>query len=92
MSVYENEPETRGWLYHPWRCMKTNVSMRVSRGDVAGALRKFKKKVEREGVMAAIRQHEYFMKPSERRRNAKAKGIRRRRKLGSLNLSEFVAA
>ncbi len=35
------------------------------------ALRRFKKKVDREGIIQEIKRHEHYEKPSERKRRAK---------------------
>ena len=40
----------------------------VVKDDLEKALRRFRRKVEKFGIRKAIRQHEYYEKPSERRR------------------------
>ena len=40
----------------------------VVKEDLEKALRRFRRKVEKFGIRKAIRQHEYYEKPSERRR------------------------
>ncbi len=44
------------------------------------AMRKFKKKVERAGIIQEIRRREYFEKPCQKRNRKKAEGIARWRK------------
>ena len=39
------------------------------------ALRRFKKKIEREGVLKAVKARKHYEKPSERKRR-KARGVR----------------
>ena len=46
------------------------------RGDVRIALRKLKKLLEKDGLMKEIKKHEFYEKPSEKRRRA---FIRRRK-------------
>jgi small subunit ribosomal protein S21 len=49
-------------------------------GDVVKALRKLKKKLEREGVLRAMKRHEAFVRPGERRRQKVRKAAGRARK------------
>jgi ribosomal protein S21 len=42
--------------------MSINVEVRVVKNDVATAIRKLKKKCEREGVISSIHDHEYYRK------------------------------
>lgn len=42
--------------------------------DINKALRKLKKKIERDGLMQEIRNRQYFVKPSEKKRKAKQAG------------------
>ena len=55
------------------------VSVQVT-GDFKKALRKFKKKTEREGVITDMKKSMRFEKPSTIRRRKKIKAIRRARK------------
>jgi small subunit ribosomal protein S21 len=41
------------------------------------ALRKFKTKVRREGIIDEIKKREFYEKPSQRRRKRKAKAVQR---------------
>ncbi len=57
--------------------------IRVKEGEsFESALRRFKKKCEKAGIMADLRRHQHFEKPSERRKRkmnaAKRKNIARR--------------
>lgn len=45
--------------------------------DLEKALRKFKTKIKREGVIEEIKKREFFEKPSERRRKELEAAIRR---------------
>lgn len=46
----------------------------VRNGDFAFALRKFKKKVQEDGILQELRERQHFEKPSETRKKAKAAG------------------
>lgn len=48
--------------------------------DISKALRKLKKKVENAGILKEIRDRQYYVKPSEKRRKAKKAGIMRWKK------------
>lgn len=50
------------------------LSVEVRNGDVNGALRKFKRKVQDSGIIQEVRKREYYEKPSETRKKAKAAG------------------
>ncbi len=46
------------------------------------ALRRFKKKVDKEGLLKQIRRHEHYEKPSQRKRRRLLKSKARQRKQG----------
>ena len=48
------------------------IAVVVKNGNVDAALRKFKKKVQEEGIIQTVRNKQEYVKPSERRRKAKA--------------------
>jgi small subunit ribosomal protein S21 len=48
------------------------LRVEVRNGDFNYALRKFKKKVQEDGVLQELRQREFFEKPSIKRKKAKA--------------------
>jgi len=50
------------------------LTVEVRNGDFAFALRKFKKKVQEDGILQELRRREHFEKPSEKRRLAKKAG------------------
>ena len=50
------------------------LRVEVRNGDFNGAMRKFKKRVQEAGIIQEIRERKEFIKPSERRRKAKAAG------------------
>lgn len=52
----------------------------VRNGDVTGALRKFKKKVQDAGIIQEFRERQHFEKPSLKRAKKKAAGIARWKK------------
>jgi small subunit ribosomal protein S21 len=52
----------------------------VRDADLNGALRLFKKKVDKAGINRELRRRRHYEKPSERRRRQKREGIRNSRK------------
>ena len=48
------------------------LRVEVRNGDVNYALRKFKKKVQESGILQELREKEFYTKPSELRKRAKA--------------------
>ena len=50
------------------------LSVEVRNGDFNFALRKFKKKVQEDGILQELRLREFFEKPSLKRKKAKAAG------------------
>lgn len=46
-----------------------------------GALKRFNKRVQAEGILTEARRHEYYEKPSERRKKKEAARVRKLRKL-----------
>lgn len=68
----------------PWRPNNNGIveglTVTVRNGDFAGALRKFKKKVQEAGVIQELRERQHYEKPSAKRKKAKAAGIARWKK------------
>lgn len=54
--------------------LKGGLSVEVRNGDVNKALRIFKKKVQESGIIQECRERQEYIKPSERRKKAKAAG------------------
>lgn len=54
--------------------MIKGLSVEVRNGDFNGALRRFKKLVQDEGVIQELRARQEYVKPSEQRKRAKAAG------------------
>ena len=54
--------------------MIKGLSVEVRNGDFNGALRRFKKIVQEEGVIQEVRERQAYVKPSERRKKEKAAG------------------
>lgn len=48
------------------------IAVVVQNNNVDAALRKFKKKVQEEGIIQTVRSKQEYVKPSEKRRKAKA--------------------
>ena len=59
------------------------LSVEVRNGDINKALRRFKKKIQEDGLMQRLREKEYYEKPTSIRKRAKAAA--RSRHLKSLN-------
>lgn len=53
---------------------KKGLSVEVRNNDINYALRKFKKKVQEDGILQELRNREFYEKPSETRKKAKAAG------------------
>lgn len=70
---------------------KTNkgLCVEVRNGDLNGALRKFKRKVNDDGILQTLREKEHYEKPSEKRKKAKAAGIARWKKKQAKNNQEY---
>jgi len=51
--------------------------------DINRAIRRFKRKVEREGIMKELKKKRYYLKPSERRKEKREAAAKRRRKMKS---------
>ena len=54
--------------------MLKGLAVEVRNNDVNFALRKFKKRVQEDGILQDLRKREFFEKPSETRKKAKAAG------------------
>jgi len=65
-------------------------TVEVKNGDVGKALRKFKRKVQDDGVLQTVRERQYYEKPSEARKKAKASARARwLKKQAKLNSQEY---
>lgn len=53
---------------------KRGLSVEVRNGDFNGAMRKFKRKVNDDGIMQVLKEKEFYEKPSLKRKKAKAAG------------------
>ena len=62
--------------YHKYRDYRVpfipGIAVVVRNGNVEAAIRKFKKKVQEEGIIQEVRNSQEYVKPSEKRRKAKA--------------------
>jgi len=62
------------------------LTVEVRNGDFNGAMRKFKRKVADDGVLQTLKEKEFYEKPSEKRKKAKAAGRARWiKKLAKMN-------
>ena len=53
---------------------KKGLYVEVRNNDINWALRKFKKKVQEDGVLQEYKERQFYTKPSEKRKRAKAAG------------------
>lgn len=64
------------------------LAVEVRNGDFNKALRIFKKKVQQAGIVQEIRERQHYIKPSEKRKKAKAAGrarwLKKQKKLNDL--------
>jgi len=58
--------------------------------SIERALRRFKKKHEKAGILKDLRNHRYYSKPSEEKRMRKIKSIRRLRQALRLNARQLA--
>ena len=56
---------------------RRSMEVIVRNNNVEKALRILKKKIKKEGLMTELRERQYYVKPSEKRRLAKKRGIKR---------------
>ena len=65
---------------------RKGLTVEVRNGDFNFALRKFKKKIQEDGILQELRQREFYEKPTTKRAKAKKAGIARwKKKLASMN-------
>ena len=53
------------------------ITVEVRNGNIVKAMRILKKKVLKEGLLNELRERQYYMKPSEKKREAKKRNIKR---------------
>jgi small subunit ribosomal protein S21 len=56
------------------------LKVTVVDNDIEKALKKFKKKVQRAGVLKDVRTHLYFEKPSVRRKRKQSEALKKRKR------------
>lgn len=64
------------------------TSVKVKNGNVEGALKKFKVKVQRSGIPSEVKKRKHYDKPGIKRRNAKKEGIKNSNKRNSRSRRE----
>ena len=61
--------------------MATNLVVRPRRGEnIERVIKRFNKKIKKLGIINDYKEHQSYMKPSEKRRRAKKRSDRRRAK------------
>ena len=68
---------------------KQGLRVEVRNNDVNFALRKFKKKVQEDGILQELRQREFYEKPSIKRKKARAAARSRHLKLVAKRKSDL---
>ena len=68
---------------------KKGLTVEVRNNDINGAIRKFKRKVNDDGILQILKEKEFYEKPSEKRKKAKAAGKARWRKKVARRKEEF---
>lgn len=64
------------------------LTVEVRNGDISGALRRFKKKVQESGILQELKEKEFFEKPTTKRKKAKAAAKARwKKQLSKMELS-----
>jgi len=64
---------------------KYGLSVYVQHGDIDKALRRLKKKVANAGIIRELKEREFHEKPSETRRKAKARAVKRWQKIVAID-------
>ena len=57
-----------------------SITVEVRKGNVEQAMRVLKRKVQKEGIVKEIKRRQFYMKPSEVKREAKKEGIKNYKK------------
>ena len=53
-----------------------SITIEVRRGNVEQAMRVLKRKVQKEGIVKELKRRQFYMKPSEIKREKKKEGIK----------------
>lgn len=64
----------------PERPKENGLMVYVDDNNIEKAIRKLRRKVERAGIVRDLREKQYYIKPSERRKEAKKQAIKRWKK------------
>lgn len=70
MAFYRKKEYRKNFYYND--LFIPGIAVVVQNNNVDAALRKFKKKVQEEGILQTVRNKQEYVKPSEKRRKAKA--------------------
>ena len=57
------------------------MEVQVRNNNVEKALRQLKRKIKKSGLLIELKERQYYQKPSEKKRLAKKRGIKRAQKL-----------
>ncbi|MBO01782.1 MAG: 30S ribosomal protein S21 [Candidatus Marinimicrobia bacterium] len=63
-----------GFRHNKEKPLGKGLYVEVRNNDLNWALRKFKKKVQEDGVLQEFKERQFYTKPSEKRKRAKAAG------------------
>jgi len=53
-----------------------SITIQVRNGNLEQAMRVLKRKVQKEGIVRELKERQFYMKPSEKKREAKKRGIK----------------
>jgi len=70
--------------HEPVEAGKGGLSVRVDNNNIEKAIKILKKKVMNDGILKDLKKHQFYEKPSEKRRREKAEARRRHQKALSL--------
>ena len=68
---------------------RKGLTVEVRNGDITGALRRFKKIVQESGVLQDYKDRQEYIKPSEKRKRAKASAVRRHQRTMQKRMEEL---
>lgn len=70
MAFFKKKDYKKNYTYN--NLFIPGIAVVVQNNNTDAALRKFKKKVQEEGILQTVRNKQEYVKPSEKRRKAKA--------------------
>ena len=81
MTYKNNYNSNRRYVKNDDRPRDGGLEVTVRNGDVEKALRLFKKKVQKSGILKELKAKQYYEKPAEAKQRKKKEAVKRWRKL-----------